>query len=88
MNDLFDSMQEATTEREAIQVVDGIEFDEAKRHSCEVSWCIRAFYPRNEEAKEYFQLVEKHRGKEAADRLRDDCREKWQQRNAEIRRAK
>ena len=82
--DLF-SMQEATEEREAIKAADNIPFDEAERHRCEVSWVIRAFYPRHEEAKEYFQLVQKHRGQEAADKLRDDARKAWQKRNQEKR---
>ena len=79
--DGINSMAEAVTEREAIKAADNIPFDEDERHRCEVSWVIRAFYPRNEEAKEYFQKVEKHRGKEAADRLRDDARKAWQKRN-------
>lgn len=83
MIDLLKSMEEATTEREAIKAADGIAFDEVERHRCEVSWCMRAFYPRAEEAKEYFQLVQKHRGQEAADKLRNDCREAWKARKAE-----
>lgn len=83
MNDLFASMEEAVIEREAITTIDDIPFDEEKRHRCEVSWIMRAFFPRAEEAKEYFTLVEKHRGKEAADKLRDDCREAWKARKAE-----
>lgn len=85
MTDLFTSMEEATTEREAIKAADGIAFDEVERHRCEVSWCMRAFFPRAEEAKEYFQKVEKHRGKEAADKLMDDARKAWQKRNQEKR---
>jgi hypothetical protein len=83
MTDLFDSMTEAVEERAAIQSLESIAFDEDKRHRCEVSWIMRAFYPRAEEAKEYFVLVEKHRGKEAADKLRNDCREAWRIRKAE-----
>ena len=83
MTDLFASMEESIAEREAIKAADGINFDEDKRHRCEVSWIMRAFFPRAEEAKEYFTLVEKHRGKEAADKLRNYCRVKWQERKAE-----
>lgn len=84
MSDLF-SMAEAVSEREAIKAADGIPFNEDDRHRCEVSWCIRAFYPRAEEAKEYFDRVEKHRGKEAADKLRFDTRKAWVKRNQEKR---
>lgn len=84
MNDLLTSMQEAVEEREAIKAADGIAFDEEKRHRCEVSWCMRAFYPRHEEAKEYFALVENSRGKEMADKLRDSVREAWRERKIEI----
>lgn len=84
MNDLFASMQEAVEEREAIKAADGIAFDEEKRHRCEVSWCMRTFYPRHEEAKEYFALVEKRRGKEMADKLRDSVRDAWKARKLEM----
>lgn len=84
MNDLLESMQEAVDERAAIKESDGIEFDEEKRHRCEVSWCMRAFYPRHEEAKEYFALVEKSRGKEMADKLRDSVRDAWKARKIEM----
>lgn len=85
MTDLFTSMEEAIEERAAILSTESIAFDEDKRHRCEVSWIMRAFYPRAEEAKEYFQLVQKHRGQEAADKLRNDCREAWKVRNQEKR---
>jgi hypothetical protein len=49
----------------------------ADLHRHEVASVIRRFYPRGEEAAEYFKLVEKKRGKEAADRLRADCRIAW-----------
>ena len=79
MNDLFDSMEEAVTEREAIMLADAIPFDEEKRHACEVSWVMRAFYPDGKRAADYFDLVEKKRGKESADKLRHDCRAEWKQ---------
>ena len=80
MTDLFASMEESVTEREAIKAADGIPFDEAERHRCEVSWCIRAFYPHGQKAADYFGLVEQKRGKESADKLRNDCRVAWKTR--------
>lgn len=77
MTDLFDSMEEAVTEREAIMLADAIPFDEEKRHACEVSWVMRTMYPDGKRAAEYFSLVEKKRNKEAADKLREDCRKEW-----------
>ena len=79
MTDLFESMEESVTEREAIKAADGIEFNEAGRHRCEVSWVMRAFYPDGKRAADYFDLVEKKRGKESADKLRQDCRVEWKQ---------
>lgn len=79
MSDIFDSMEESVTEREAIKAADGIPFDEAERHRCEVSWVMRAFYPDGKRAAEYFDMVEKKRGKESADKLRQDCRVAWKQ---------
>lgn len=81
MNDLFTSMEEATEERIAIQAADSIEqIEENFRHRCEVSWVIRAFYPDNKAAAEYFKTVETKRGKECADKLRADCRIAWKAR--------
>ena len=83
MNDLFSSMEEACKEREEIMADSGINDPDALRadlHRHEVSSVIRRFYPRGEEAKEYFALVEKRRGKDAADKLRSDCRAKWAER--------
>ena len=80
MRDLFDSMEESAAEREAIKAADGIEFNESERHRCEVSWVMRAFYPDGKRAAEYFDLVEKKRGKESADKLRQACREAWKAR--------
>jgi hypothetical protein len=83
MNDLFASIEEAREEREAIMADSGINDPDALRadlHRHEVSSVIRRYYPRGEEAKEYFTLVEKRRGKEAADKLRADCRIAWKKR--------
>jgi len=38
---------------------------------------MRTMYPDGKRAAEYFNLVEKKRNKEAADKLRKSCREKW-----------
>jgi hypothetical protein len=82
-NDLFLSMEEAHEERAAIMDDSGIQDPEALRadlHRHEVASVIRRYYPRGEEAAEYFKLVEKKRGKEAADKLRADCRIAWKKR--------
>ena len=94
MKDLFESISEATEERIAIKIDAGIgeavsiEQTRKEMHSCEVRSVLRRCYPRGEEAKEYFSLVEKHRGKESADRLRDDVRAEWIKRKNEEQRAK
>ena len=77
MNDLFDSMEEAVTEREAIMLADAFPFDEEKRHACEVSWVMRTMYHDEQRTDEYFKLVEKKRNKEAADKLRHACDVSW-----------
>lgn len=84
MNDLFDSMEEAVTEREAIMLADAFPFDEEKRHACEVSWVMRTMYQDGKRAAEFFNLVEKKRGKGPADKLRDDCRVAWKLRQQEL----
>jgi hypothetical protein len=84
MTDLFDSMEEAVTEREANMLADAFPFDEEKRHACEVSWVMRTMYPDGKRAAEYFSLVEKKRGKGPADKLRDDCRVAWKLRQQEL----
>ena len=66
--------------RDSIKAADGIEFNESERHRCEVSWVMRAFYPDGKKAADYFDLVEKKRGKESADKLRQACREAWKAR--------
>lgn len=81
MNDLLTSAAESAEERIAIMESDGIEVDhETERHRCEVQWIIRAYYPKTEPVTEYLNAVEKKRGKEAADKLRVDCREAWKKR--------
>lgn len=76
MTDLFD-LEEAVDERAAIMAADAIAFDEEKLHQCEVSWIVRAHFPDGNKAAEYLGMVEKKRGKEAANKLRADCREAW-----------
>ena len=77
MTDLFASMEESIAEREAIKAADGIPFPEEDRHRCEIAWVMRAFYPDGKKAADYFDLVESKRGKESADKLRQDCRVAW-----------
>ena len=80
MTDLFDSIQEAKDERQAIQMADGIIPNAEELHDCEVKAVIRQCYPHGDKAKEYFELVEKKRGHLAAQRLRDDVRAEWKKR--------
>jgi len=87
MNDMLLSIQEAAEERAAIMQDSGINDPDALRadlHRHEVASVIRRYYPRGEEAAEYLRLVEKKRGKEAADKLRADCRIAWKKRAKEI----
>lgn len=51
--------------------------DEKHRHECEVRDCIRRFYPHGPAMSSHLTLVERRRGKEAAQRLRDDCLIAW-----------
>ena len=84
MKDILASMDEALEERKAIMiesnVPDAIGMAEDDRHRCEVKSVIRRFFPDGNAAAEYFALVEKKRGKPAADRLRNDVRVAWRQR--------
>lgn len=50
---------------------------ELHRHECEVRDCIKRFYPNGNAMAEHLNLIEKRRGKDAADRLRADVREAW-----------
>ena len=87
-DDLLTSMDEALEERKAIMiesnVPDAIGMAEDDRHRCEVKSVIRRFFPDGQRASEYFALVEKKRGKAQADKLRDDCRALWKQRQIEM----
>lgn len=87
MTDLFESMTERHTERLAIMQESGVENAEQLAaedlHRCEIEAVMRQCYPDGDKAAEYFRLVEKSRGKEAADRLRDDVRAAWKQRRIE-----
>ena len=84
MTDLFASMTEHQAERLAIMqesnVPDAVVAADDDRHRCEVKSVIRRFFPDGQGASEYFALVEKKRGKPAADRLRNDVRVAWRQR--------
>lgn len=81
MNNLFESIEEAKEERQAIQMADGIETTADELHRCEVQSVIRRYFP-NGDPKPFFSEVEKRRGKESADRLRNDCRDAWRREQA------
>lgn len=76
MTDLFANIAEAKDERQAIQMADGITTSTAELHRCEVLCIVNRYFP-NGDPKPFFADVQKHRGKEAADQLRDDCRAEW-----------
>ena len=76
MNDLFASIQEAKDERQAIQMAEGITTTQDELHRCEVITVVRRYFPGGD-PKPFFADVEKFRGKESADRLRNDCRTLW-----------
>ena len=76
MNDLLTSIQEAKDERQAIQMADGITTTQDELHRCEVITVVRRYFP-DGDPKPFFADVEKKRGKESADRLRNDCRTLW-----------
>ena len=82
MNDLFQSIQEAKDERQAIQMADGITTTADELHRCEIQAVMRRCYPDGNKAKEYFEQVEAKRGHLAAQKLRDDVREEWKRRKA------
>ena len=85
MLDLF----EETLHREGMKIDSGIPEKEAKEqareemHRCEIQWVIREFFPDGKRAAEYFKDVEKKRGKESADKLRNDTREAWKAKQQE-----
>lgn len=85
--DLFASIEECHAKRLAIMAEAGVENQEeraeADRHACEVKAVMRQCYPDGQKAAEYMHEVEKKRGKEAADRLRDDVRAAWKKRRIE-----
>lgn len=88
MADLLTSMDEALEERKAIMiesnVPDAIGMAEDDRHRCEVKSVIRRCFPDGKRAAEYFDLVEQKRGKGPADKLREDCRVAWKQRQIDV----
>lgn len=88
MTDLFESMTEHHAERLAIMQESGVENAEQLAaedlHRCEINDVMLRYYPKKgDKAAEYFDKVEKSRGKSAADRLRDDVRAAWRQRRIE-----
>jgi hypothetical protein len=88
MNDLFESIQEDKEERQAIKMADGIITTQEELHRCEVLTLSRR-YLQGDDLKPFFADVEKHRGKESADKLRSDTWAKCQAEQsamAEIRR--
>jgi len=84
MSDLFQSIEEAKEERQAIQMADGIIPCADELHRCEIKAVMRQCYPDGDKAKEYFELVEKKRGHLAAQRLRDDVRAEWKKLRVEM----
>ncbi len=80
MNDLFESIEEAKAERQAIQMADGITTTAEELHQCEIKAVMRQCYPDGNKAAAYFELVEKKRGHLAAQKLRDDVRAEWKRR--------
>lgn len=52
---------------------------EQYRHACEVRDCIRRFFPRGEAMAAHLEMVERRRGKVAAERLRADVRLAWRE---------
>ena len=87
--DLLESMRGHHAERLAIMAEAGVE-NRAEAaaldmHSCEVRSVIRMYYPDGRAAAAYFDGVEKARGKEAADKLRNDVRAEWKKRQEQER---
>ena len=76
MTSLFESIEEAKDERRAIQMADGIETTTKELHRCVVQSVISSYFS-DGDPKPFFEDVQKHRGKVAADKLRDDCRAEW-----------
>ena len=87
--DLLESIEEGRSEREAIMAESGVsnpaEAAALDMHSCEVRSVIRMYYPDGRAAAAYFDGVEKARGKEAADKLRNDVRAEWRKRQEQDR---
>lgn len=87
--DLLESIEEGRVEREAIMTEAGVsnpkEAAALDMHRCEVRSVIRMYYPDGRAAAAYFDGVEKARGKEAADKLRNDVRAEWKKRQEQER---
>jgi len=52
------------------------------RHECECRDVVARYYPDGDSINAHFSEVEKKRGKDAADRLREGCRPIWKERTA------
>lgn len=76
MTDLFANIEEAQDERTAIMADSLLEATQADMHRCEVLTIVNRYFPKGD-PKPFFEDVQKHRGKVAADQLRDDCRAEW-----------
>lgn len=87
MTDLFESMAEHHAERLAIMQESGIptavEDAATDFFRCEVKAVMRQCYPDGKKAAGYFNEVERRRGKDQADKLRDAVRAEWKKRNLE-----
>lgn len=83
MNDLFATITEAQDERQAIKMADGLTATVDELHRCEVLSVVRRYFPKGD-PRPFFAEVEKFRGKEAADKLRNDCRKEWARRREEF----
>lgn len=79
MNDLFATIEEAKDERQSIQMADGITTTEDELHRCEVLCIVNRYFPDGDPIP-FFKDVEKHRGKESAEKLKADCRKEWAKR--------
>ena len=86
MSYLFD-FDHALEERKGIMADSNIHdeamaytYTEAYRHECEVRHRVKKHFPDGMAMKSELNEIEKFRGKEAADKLRADCRRAWAKR--------
>ena len=62
--------------REEAEARARVEVETYRQHRCEVLTIVNRYFPHGD-PKPFFEDVQKHRGKVAADKLRDDCRAEW-----------